>query len=119
MRQKKEVQYKNERENICERIIKILNLDEDNCFMLSDIEDNPEKQQQIIDLKPEIQQYFVVSSINEFKPKVEQTKRPYINIARTILKQQGYSFESSTAWLKQGTGVYSTATKYKVFMKTE
>ena len=119
MRQKKEVQYKNEREELCSRIIEILELDHEGCFMLSDFENNPEKQNKILNIKEEIQKYFVVSSINVFKPSVESTKRPYINIIRAILRQQGYTFESGTCWIKCDTGVYTTATKYKIFRKNE
>ena len=40
------------REEICNRLLEILGLDENNCFIRSDMDENEEKQQQIIDMKP-------------------------------------------------------------------
>jgi len=52
MRIKLSEKYKNERQQICEQIIDIINLDETGSFLLSEIDENIDKQNKIIDLHP-------------------------------------------------------------------
>jgi hypothetical protein len=106
--------YKAEREDICKRLITILNLDTNNSFLLCELEENIEKQTAILNMKEEIQKCFAVSSIATFKPDRE-CKRPYLNVVRGILRQQGYTFDCGTTYKTIETGIYTTATKYKVF----
>jgi hypothetical protein len=106
--------YKEEREEICKKLLAILNLDANNSFLLCELEANIEKQKAILDMKEEIQKCFAVSSIATFKPDRE-CKRPYLNIVRGILRQQGYTFDCGTTYKTIETGIYTTATKYKVF----
>jgi hypothetical protein len=91
MRIKLSEKYQNEREDICNKIINILNLTEDNTFLLCELDEDLEKQNKILELKPEIQKYFACSTISSFKPNFE-CKRPYLNIVRSILKKQNYTF---------------------------
>lgn len=106
--------YKEEREDICKRLINILNLDTNNSFLLCELDANIEKQTDILAMKEEIQKCFAVSSISTFKPDRE-CKRPYLNLVRGILRQQGYIFDCGTTYKTIETGIYTTATKYKVF----
>ncbi len=106
--------YKIEREEICKKIIDILKLDINNSFLLSELDTNIEKQTAILGMKEEIQKCFAVSSISTFKPDRE-CKRPYLNLVRGILRQQGYIFECDTTFNKIEKGIYKTFTKYKVF----
>jgi hypothetical protein len=118
MRVTKQSKYQKEREDICLKLIYILELDTDGCFLLNELDSNIEKQNKILDMKDEIQKYFAVSSITAFKPNVSsETKRPYLNIARAILRQEGYLFEGTTIWIKCETGKFTTGTKYKIFKK--
>ena len=71
--------YKIEREEICKKIIDILQLDDNNSFILCEFDDNVEKQKKIMEIKDEIQKYFACSEISSFKPNFE-CKRPYLNI---------------------------------------
>ena len=91
MRIKLSDKYQNEREEICNKIITILDLKEDNTFLLCELDEDLEKQNKILELKPEIQKYFACSTISSFKPNFE-CKRPYLNIVRSILKKQNYTF---------------------------
>ena len=91
MRIKLSEKYQNEREDICNKIITILELKEDNTFLLYELDDNIEKQNKILELKEEIQKYFACSTISSFKPNFE-CKRPYLNIIRSILRKQNYNF---------------------------
>ena len=85
MRIKLSEKYQNEREDICKRLINILKLDDTNSFLLCDLDEDTEKQNQITEMKEEIQKYFACSTISSFKPNFD-CKRPYLNIVRSILK---------------------------------
>ena len=91
--------YKIEREDICKKIIDILKLDANNSFLLSELDEDKEKQTAILDMKEEIQKCFACSTISSFKPNFE-CKRPYLNIVRGILRKQGYTFISTDLDIK-------------------
>lgn len=91
MRIKLSEKYQTEREEICNKLINILNLDEDKSFLLCDLDADTEKQNKILEMKEEIQKHFACSTISSFKPNFE-CKRPYLNIVRSILKKQNYTF---------------------------
>ena len=114
MRIKLSEKYQNEREGICNKIITILELTEDNTFLLCELDDNIEKQNKILELKEEIQKYFACSTISSFKPNFE-CKRPYLNIIRSILRKQNYNIENSDFWLKYENGFLKRTIKYKIF----
>jgi hypothetical protein len=114
MRIKLSEKYNNEREEVCSKIINIVDLDVNKSFLLCDLDNDIEKQQKILDLKEEIQQYFACSTISSFKPNFE-CKRPYLNIIRGILKKQNYVIESGDYWLKHENGFMKRTIKYKIF----
>jgi hypothetical protein len=105
--------FKDEREAICDKIIGILELTNGE-FILCDLDENTEKQQRLLELKPEIMKYFECSTISTFKPNFE-CKRPYLNLIRGILRKQGYKFESSDYLVKLENGLLKRSTKYKIF----
>jgi len=113
MRTKLCEKYKNEREEICKKIIDILKLDSNNSFLLSDFDADIEKQNAILDMKEEIQKYFACSQISSFKPNFD-CKRPYLNIVRGILRKQGYVFIGSDVEIKIDDLVKRTK-KYIIF----
>ena len=106
--------YKQEREAICEKLMAILQLDANQSFLLCDLDADQEKQEKIMAMKDEIQKCFAVSSITPFKPNITTTKRPYLNIIRGILRQQGYTFESKSQWKKIESGVFGRTMEYKI-----
>ena len=114
MRTKLSDKFQNEREQICEKLISIIDLDDNNSFLLSELDDNVDKQNKILEMKSEIQQYFACSTISSFKSNFE-CKRPYLNILRSILRKQGYTFDCGTTFTKIECGIYKTSTKYKIF----
>ena len=91
MRIKLSEKYQSEREDICNKLINILKLDDNNSFLLCNLDEDMEKQNQIMEMKEEIQKYFACSTISSFKPNFE-CKRPYLNSVRSILRQQKYNF---------------------------
>ena len=114
MRIKLSEKFVNEREEVCNKIISIINLDDNGCILLSELDLDINKQNKIIELKEEIQKYFAVSTISSFKPNF-QCKRPYLNIIRSILRQQGYKFEGKDYEFKISENVYQRTIKYKIY----
>jgi len=113
MRSKLSSKYPEQREAICKQIISILDLNEEQGFLLCDLDADLEKQKKLLDLKDEIKQFFACSTISSFKPNFE-CKRPYLNIARSILRQQGYTIKSEDYWLKTPDGSFKRTMKFKI-----
>lgn len=113
MRIKLCIQYKQEREDMCRKIIEILQLDSNNSFLLSELDADIDKQNQITEMKEEIQKYFACSTISSFKPNFE-CKRPYLNIVRSILRQQNYNFIGNDYTIKINN-VPKKTIKYIIF----
>jgi len=114
MRIKLSDKYQNEREEICNKIITILELKEDNTFLLYELDDDIEKQNKILELKEEIQKYFACSTISSFKPNFD-CKRPYLNIIRSILRKQNYNFIGNDYTIKINN-IPKKTIKYVIFM---
>jgi hypothetical protein len=108
-------QYHNEREEICKKLIDILKLDDNNSFLLYELDENIEKQASILAMKDDIQKCFPVSSISTFKPSMTDVKRDYLNIVRGILRQQGYIFAGSGIEIKIDDNICKRTTKYIIF----
>jgi hypothetical protein len=107
-------QYHDQREELCKKLIEIVGTE----FLLSELDENVEKQTAILSLKDEIQKCFAVSSISTFKPSVNDTvKRHYLNIVRGILRQQGYTFLGNERTQICENGVLKRTTKYYIFRK--
>jgi hypothetical protein len=106
------IKYKEEREEICKKLIDIVGTE----FLLCDLDTDIEKQQAILALKDDIQKYFAVSALSAFKPNLkDNVKRAYFNIVRYIVKQQGYTIEYKEHIIKYDTSVYKRTTLYKIF----
>ena len=107
--------YKDEREDICKKLIHILQGDAVECsFILYNLDNDMEKQTAIMSMKDDIQKCFACSEISSFKPNF-QCKRPYLNIVRGILRKQGYTFENKNILYKLDNGTYIKTMKYKIF----
>ena len=68
MRIKLSEKYQTEREDICKRLISIIELDDNKSFLLCDLDNDTEKQNKIIEMKEEIQKYFACSTISLIRP---------------------------------------------------
>jgi hypothetical protein len=113
--EKMSTKYKDERENICNKLLSIVG----NEFYLCDLDNDKVKQTQIIELKPDIQKYFAVSSMSAFKPNLQDNvKREYVNIVRGILRKQGYTFESKNIYKKINNENYVKTVKYNISRQT-
>ena len=83
----KSILYKKEQDNITDKIINILNLDKDNGIILYELDNDKNKQNNILALIPEIRKYFsFTSSIGASEP--NKSKRPYLSIIRQFTKSK-------------------------------
>ena len=110
--------YHDEREAICKKIIDILELNEDKEFTLYELDNNKEKQEKLLNMKDEIKKYFEVSTVSTFKPNFN-TKRPYLNLVRGILRKQGYIIEGRDYQVKFDNGLFKRSMAYKIFRVNE
>lgn len=84
MRLKSEL-YKKEQEEICDKIIEILDLSESNTITLYELDIDKEKQEKIIELIPDIRKYFSFNSIKAVG-EPHRIKRPWLSIIKQITK---------------------------------
>ena len=86
MRLKSEL-YKNEQEEIVDKIIEILNLENKNSYTLYELDNNEEIQKQIMELIPEIRKWY---SFNGMKAvgDPERIKRPWLSIIKHLIKSK-------------------------------
>ena len=91
MRLKSEL-YKKEQEEIVDKIIEILDLENNNIINLCDLDEDNDKQKQIMELIPELRKYY---SFNGIKAVGEPTKikRPWLSIIKHLIKEK-YNLES-------------------------
>ena len=77
--------YKIEQYEICDKIIDILQLDNDKSITLYELDNDKVKQQKILDLIPDIRKYFSFTNIiGASNP--DNVKRPWLSIIRNIIK---------------------------------
>lgn len=105
--------FQEEREKVCSDLISLLGLDDQNTFLLCELDTDIEKQEKIMAMKEEIQKVFACSTISSFKPNFS-CKRPYLNIIRSILRKQGYQFIGTDIELRLETNVYKRTMRYKI-----
>jgi len=91
MRLKSEL-YKKEQEEIIDKIIIILDLENKTEYTLYELDKNEEIQKKIMELIPEIRKYY---AFNNLKAVGEPTKRkrPWLSIIKNLLKSK-YTIES-------------------------
>lgn len=112
MRKQLQTKYHAEREDICNTLITILELDEKHSILFSDLENDVEKQTKILDMKNEIQKYFARNCFSPYNP--SGCKRPYVNILRAVLRQQGYTFTASPILIGFEDGKSVSTLKYTI-----
>ena len=84
MRLKSEL-YKKEQEEICDKIIEILDLPKTNTITLYELDNDKEKQEKIIELIQDIRKYFNFNSIKAVG-EPHRIKRPWLSIIKQITK---------------------------------
>ena len=105
MRLKREL-YKKEQEEICDKIIEILDLSETNTITLYELDNDKEKQEKIIELIPDIRKYFSFNSIKAVG-EPQKIKRPWLSIIKQITKLK-YTITTNDHRIKIGDQVKRT-----------
>lgn len=90
MRLKSEL-YKKEQDDIRDKIISILDLENKNTYTLYELDKNEEIQKQIMELIPEIRKWFAFNNMKSVG-EPERIKRPWLSIIKNLLKSK-YSIE--------------------------
>ena len=98
--------YKKEQEDICDKIIEILDLPETNTITLYELDNDNEKQEKIIELIPDIRKYFSFNSIKAVG-EPHRIKRPWLSIIKQITKLK-YTITAKDHRIKVGDKVERT-----------
>ena len=95
----KSILYKKEQEEIVNKIINILELDNENSIILYNLDNDKTKQDKILGLIPEIRKYYSFTTIiGASEP--TKAKRPYLSIIRQLTKNK-YKLNSYDFRIKQ------------------
>ena len=97
MRLKSEL-YKKEQDDITDKIISILDLDNKNTYTLYELDQNTEIQTQIMKLIPEIRKWFSFNNIKAVG-EPERIKRPWLSIIKYSIESKGFHFKKEEKWL--------------------
>lgn len=84
MRLKSEL-YKKEQDNITDKIISILDLENNNTYTLYELDQNGEIQKQIMELIPEIRKWFAFNNMKAVG-EPERIKRPWLSIIKKLVQ---------------------------------
>ena len=87
---KKQLKYKKEQENLLNKLLEILNYNNDYTFYLYDLDNKIELQKSIIGLTDDIKKYYPASICTGINSK--KCKRPYLSIIKYILKFHNKEF---------------------------
>jgi len=95
----KSLLYKQEQDEIINKIIDILELDNENSIILYNLDNDKDKQNKILELIQEIRKYYSFSTIiGASEP--TKAKRPYLSIIKQITKSK-YKINSYDYRIKQ------------------
>ena len=95
----KSLLYKQEQYELVNKIINILELDNENSIILYNLDNDQNKQNKILELIPEIRKYYSFSTIiGASEP--TKAKRPYLSIIKQITKSK-YKINSYDYRIKQ------------------
>lgn len=94
MRLKTEL-YEKEQNDLSNKIIDILELDDENSITLYELDNNETKQKQILHLIPEIRKYFSYACMKGVR-NPESCKRPYLSIIKHLIKNKYNIYNSDT-----------------------
>ena len=111
MRLKSEL-YKTEQEEMTDKIITILDLENKNTYTLYELDQNEEIQTKIMELIPEILKWYACNNIKAVR-ETDRVKRPWLSIIKNLVKpkytieSKEYQFKINEKWLKSPMYVFS------------
>ena len=107
--------YNNERNEVLKKLFDILNINNiNNTFSLRYIDNNIELQQQILELIPNIKNYFICSKWSCFNQKLLKSERLYLSIIKNLMKNMNYMILPVRKHLKDSNNICYRDTIYYV-----
>lgn len=114
MRLKSEL-YKKEQDEIIDKIIKILDLENNSVIQLCDLDNDLDKQNKIMGLIPEIRKWFSFNGIKAVG-NPDKIKRPWLSVIKHLTKEK-YNLESKEyRFFNEKEKKYERTQKY-IFIK--
>ena len=88
--------FTKEREEVLQKMLTILGITDDNkMFSLKKLDEDEEKQKQIIDLVEDIKKYFVCSKWTYFSHTEREIKRNYLSLIKAVFKSMNVKIYST------------------------
>jgi len=111
MRLKSEL-YKTEQDDIINKIISILDLENKHSYTLYELDKNVEIQTQIMILIPEIRKWFAFNNMKAVG-EPDKRKRPWLSIIKNLLKHKyviehkEHQFKNNDKWIKSPIYIFT------------
>ena len=94
IRRNKKTFYSNERENILQQLINLMDLNNDNTILLNKLQDNQELKNKLISITDDIKKYYRCSTWGYFVAINNGEKGDEITLLRSIFKDHDYKIFS-------------------------
>lgn len=108
--------YTKERHDVLTKMFSILGINENNnTFLLHELDANIDKQNLILELEPDIKKYFICGTWSCFKD--PDMKRRYLSFIKNMMKDMGYKLFSVRKFLKSDDNTSYRDTVYNVIKK--
>ena len=105
--------YINERKELLQKIFNILVVTENNKMVsLKKLDEDKNKQQNIMELENDIKKYFICSRWAYFSNKTRKFKRDYLSLIKAIMKDLGIKMDALTLIKKIGDNKVKCETYY-------
>ena len=111
MRLKSEL-YKKEQDDITDKIISILDLENKNTYTLYELDKNEDMQMQLMELIPEIRKWFAFNNMKAVG-EPERIKRPWLSIIKSLTKSKytiennEHQFKVNGKWIKSPIYIFT------------
>ncbi len=103
--------FTKERQELLQKMLTILGITEENkMFSLKKLDEDPEKQKQILDLVEDIKKYFICSKWAYFSNQTKEFKRLYLSLIKAVFKDMKVKIFSSFLHIKK-----DDKTQYETF----
>jgi len=111
MRLKSEL-YKKEQDDITDKIISILDLENKNIYTLYELDQNEDIQNKIMKLIPDIRKWFAFNNMKAVG-EPERIKRPWLSIIKHLTKSKytienkEHQFKNNEKWIKSPIYIFT------------
>ena len=108
--------YNKERQDVLNKMFSILGINENNnTFLLHELDSNVDKQNKILELEPDIKKYFICGSWSCFR--TPDIKRKPLSMIKCLMKDMGFVILSSRIKISNDDNTNTNLTKYNILKK--